>query len=289
MVDCISETSGTIGYIDAGHGQAAGLSEVALPVGGDYSVSSTDLINRAINVDDLPAADANFDGVTFVTDGSNGGWPIVLMSYVYARKDVAAYITDPIEQALLIAFLKALFDPLYITECKEKYGFLLPQVESYVRPLLDDLASGLAQEFLFEDDPAEVPTSPLTFSTHREEIADVERAALIADVAASSTFAETGIASISAELADLRAQVASLTELNEDLEVALERSGINVGDGVNSNNVTTALAFISFFLWLIMGAAFVFRCLKGGKQQPVTNDFGDLELKNNDNTQDATF
>ena len=30
MTDCIRETRGTIGYIDAGHGHAEGLSEIAL-------------------------------------------------------------------------------------------------------------------------------------------------------------------------------------------------------------------------------------------------------------------
>lgn len=287
MADCISETAGTIGYIDAGHGQAAGLSEVAIPVGGDHQVSSTDLINRAISVDALPAADASFDGVSFVTDGSNGGWPLVLMSYVYVRKNVSSYITDPTEQALLVAFLNSLFDPLYITKCKEKYGFLLPQVESYVRPVLNELAATVSGDlFVFEDDPAVVPTTPLAISTHRQEIADIEREALLNGVSGNSDFAV-------AELAALRVELANVLAKNEELEQALERSGIAVGNGVNSGNVTTALAFISFILWLLAGAMFVFRYMKADKRETVTSNYGgDLELKNNNNgvgVQDMTI
>ena len=44
------------------------------------------------------------------------------MSYVYVRKNLD-FIDDPVEQSLLVTFLRALYDPAYIDQCADLFGF----------------------------------------------------------------------------------------------------------------------------------------------------------------------
>lgn len=46
------------------------------------------------------------------------------MTYILVRKDLPNFITDPRAQSLLVAFLKALYDPFYMGKCEEVYHFL---------------------------------------------------------------------------------------------------------------------------------------------------------------------
>ena len=49
---------------------------------------------------------------------------MVLMTYILVRKDLPTFISDPRAQSLLVAFLKALYDPFYMDQCEEQYLFL---------------------------------------------------------------------------------------------------------------------------------------------------------------------
>lgn len=49
---------------------------------------------------------------------------MVAITYVIVRKDLPAFIPNPESQSLLVAFLKALYDPSFISKCEDDYDFL---------------------------------------------------------------------------------------------------------------------------------------------------------------------
>ena len=51
-------------------------------------------------------------------------WPAVFLTYMYVRKDLS-FISNPVEQGLLIAWLRSAQDPDYVTECVTDFGLIL--------------------------------------------------------------------------------------------------------------------------------------------------------------------
>ncbi|CAK9104350.1 Phosphate-binding protein PstS (PBP) [Durusdinium trenchii] len=114
MLNGIKDNSYGIGYLDAGHGHDFGLSEVALTNKDGTSQTSKESI-AAGGVAAAGTAAANA-GTVFPTDPSGdwssvnlydmagaNTWPIVLVSYLYVKKDQTA--TNPKTAAALKAFI----------------------------------------------------------------------------------------------------------------------------------------------------------------------------------------
>lgn len=294
MTACIQERDGVIGYIDAGHGQSAGLKEVLLEAKGGFTRSSKELIQSAVALTELPPSpDGDFSTVTFVTEGSNG-WPIVNLTYLYVRKVISDYIPDPVEQGIFIAFLRALYNTDYVNVCVENYGFVLPSddITSYAIAAIDELATNVTEFFYEPDDHTiEAANRKYVFSTHRSEIADIERASLKGDVAEIEVTLSTALDNIAA----LKENIASLTSRNAELEqevASVERGGSDgFGSQEESNlKAAVALSVLSFILWIIWIFYFVFQrsCSTKGHQTMGADFNGDLELKNNRFVQDET-
>ena len=110
---------------------------------------------------------------------------MVLMSYVYVRKDLT-YIENPVEQALLKAFLKSLYMGEYIQQCEEDYEFSRvdgPALQLAQRGINSLILSPNAPTFNFETTIQDIQgASNYTFSTRRNSIADVERGFLVAEL-----------------------------------------------------------------------------------------------------------
>jgi len=196
MAECIADVPGTIGYLDAEFGIAGGLSEVRLPNSDDSTVfrtSAESSIEDAITINALPGSpDADFSAVSFLNQPGSMTWPIVQMTYLYVRKDLSSFMDDPQEQALLIGFLRALYMPEYMERCAELYGFTLfynSEVLQYAQDAIDLVEESVdsnATKFEFETSGETRPIEgarEYVFSSRRREIADIERADLMVEVA----------------------------------------------------------------------------------------------------------
>ena len=118
----ITATAGSIGYIDAGHGHAAGLKEISLANQAGVSVTSktaslSDTVATALSaapsiIPTDPAAD--WSGVSLYNLGGSTAWPITMLSYFYIEADfankypagAAGKAHPPMSAALLRAFLE---------------------------------------------------------------------------------------------------------------------------------------------------------------------------------------
>lgn len=193
VTECITSLPGTIGYIDAGHGQSEGLPEVALKnLDGTVQTSKKAGENGGIASamaeaeDELPTSfRADWSGVSLLNRPGENTWPIVLLSYVYVREDLS-YLDDPDEQTLLKAFLKALFDPNYVQQCVADHSFTLPPASIKDAALVEIEALPVhenATEWMFESstDPL-TATGDFVISQKRRTHSEVERDVLMDQV-----------------------------------------------------------------------------------------------------------
>jgi hypothetical protein len=190
MTTCIRDFPGTIGYIDSGHGHAEGLVEIELRnANGVYLSSLESSLNggilSAITVSTFPSsADEDFGSVELLNQPGDFTWPIVVMSYIYVRKDLAHFKTDE-DRALFLAFLAALYDPNFIDGCKD-FGFV-PVVDSVRDLALAGIAmlniSASAPAFFFEVDTASITgQGDYVISSKRRTYAELERTDAVADL-----------------------------------------------------------------------------------------------------------
>jgi len=128
MAECVKNTDGAIGYMESGHGWDLGLSEVSLRNKENVYITSkeaSDLhgITEAANLATTPPhAGDDWSDVHFIDQRGKNTFPIVLMSYIYVRRELEEYILDHNNRALLQMFLKALYMDEYFGECS-KLGF----------------------------------------------------------------------------------------------------------------------------------------------------------------------
>lgn len=131
-------------------------------------------------------------------------WPIVAMTYIYVRQDIA-FLVDPLKQTLLVAFLQALYDPIYINQCYD-LGFVA--VSGTIRAMgLAGINSLNSNRTLLNGDTwiFESETSPrigqgdFVISQKRRTYAELQRSDLISDVKASAIL-----------IKELQAQILSL-------------------------------------------------------------------------------
>ena len=259
MADCVADVPGTIGFLEVGHGVAASLDEVRLH-NRDADVGSTvfrnsreSSVRSAITVDALPSSpDEDFSAVTFVNQGGVDTWPIVLMTYINVRKDLS-FIADAQEQALLVAFLRALLIPDYIQRCADLYGFTLfvddENMKQFVELGISMVEASIdynnATKFAFEgnDTLPVVGAGEYVFSEKRREIADVERQDLMEQVVA-----------LQAQLDELRGTSSESFSANDE---------ISFGDSEETHlKAALALSTLSFVFWTLWAAVYITRYLK---------------------------
>jgi len=143
MTSCIRDNEGAIGYIDAGHGHEEGLIEIELKnADGNYISSKRAAENGGIGdaAGGTPGdAKENFGEVKLLNKPGAFTWPIVAMSYIYARTDLS-FIEEPAEQSLLKTFLQySLFDEEEIEYCSQ-FGFV-PVPEAVRQVALNGIAA----------------------------------------------------------------------------------------------------------------------------------------------------
>jgi hypothetical protein len=239
MTSCIRDTPGTVGYIDAGHGHAEGLIEIELRNADGNFLSSLEAsakggIGAAAANANLPtSADQDFGTVELLNQPGQSTWPIVAMSYIYVRKDLS-FIESDDDKALLLAFLKSIYDPQYIDMCKD-FGFT--PVPNAVRQLgLDGIAMldmAATPRFTFEDNTQpNFGQGDYVISSKRKTFAQIERSDVSADIEA-----------IMEDNQMLREQVAVLQQLLTNLEVTVTKLEIIVTNNYNVDDESPVYCF----------------------------------------------
>jgi hypothetical protein len=142
--------------------------------------------------------DVDMSHVSLLNRPGDYTWPIVQMTYIYVRKDLTKVLPDDAkEQALLVAFLTALFgesdekDSPYIQQCIDDYAFTRPSPQVVqlardgVKMLITNNTTNTSANntFIFESSTMAVDgAGDLVVSVKRAQIADLDRAALKEDV-----------------------------------------------------------------------------------------------------------
>lgn len=143
-----------IGYLDSGHGQALGLSEVSIPNKDGYFVTSStaDIIATASQaLNSLPGALDDWSAVSLLNLPGQSAWPIVTFSYIYLRKDLT-YAGQT--GALAKAFAKFVLHPEGQRHVSEFNFSPLPEdVIATITPAVDSiiLADGV-DDWTFEEE-----------------------------------------------------------------------------------------------------------------------------------------
>jgi len=257
VTQCIRETRGTISYLDVGHGHQSNLGEVALAnLDGTTLTSLTAIENNGISsaADQaaLPAAaSGDFSDVSLINQPGQYTWPIVSTTYLYVRKDIS-FISDPNRQALLFAFLEALYDDTFITECEEVYK--LNRVRGKALALAKDALEGLLDaqnRWTFETDTIVVQATGDTYvSGKRRSAVDlaIEQKRLEVNQL-QDEYNEMSLA-----YADALEKISLLRQ--EILQVYEQRIfAVTFVDAYDSAGPEVALAFsiITLFFWTIFG------------------------------------
>ena len=262
MTRCLKEISGAIGYIDAGHGHSEGLKEIELQNSHGTYLSSKKAAEEggigaaAAAIPD--SADADFGAVDLLNKPGEFTWPIVAMSYIYARKDLS-FMEDPQKQSLLVAFLKNLYDPKAIGQCSA-FGFT--RVPNSVRKIalqgIDMIqVAGTAPEWTVEEDT--IPgdgQGDYVISHKRRSYAEIERSNGSGDL-------EKAMAKIAA----LEEKIHLLTGGSSSTTQAASGtfSEAQTFTSTDSQQITAALVLgsLSFCLWCIALIGFLGRKLCG--------------------------
>jgi len=131
MTACLKNNPGAIGYLDSGHGWSKELAEVNVKnqdgtyLTSRYAHENGGISDAASNGEVPDRADLDWSDVNFLNKAGKNTWPIVVMSYVYVRKDVNRFMQNVDERGLMKLFLEALYDEEYFGNCK-KLGFSAP-------------------------------------------------------------------------------------------------------------------------------------------------------------------
>ncbi len=279
VTKCLVTNIGAIGYIDTGHGLDAGLSEVRLQSTSDPSIffhsQEGSNITDAITTDILPnLATGDFSNVTFLNRGSSTTWPLILMTYIYVRTDLPSLLANPIEQTLLVAFLRTFFNSEYVNVCSKLYGFTvmndIPSMKEYGEnaiALVEKSINASAAKWTFESSTTLYDgAGPYVFSSKRKEIIDVT----VQDLS-------TAVMNIENELVARVDSDETTSKKIEDLQKEIERilldtslkSGENeaIFTSQDASQIKAALALssLSFIFWSFWIGSYVWRMMNRSK------------------------
>jgi len=197
MTECIRDNSGTIGYIDSGHGHAENLQEIdLLNFDGQYISSKTANSKGGIlAAAESPTAglptelDQSFAGVNLLNQPGSNTWPVVALSYIYVRKDLTGHLS-PESAQLLRAFLTAVYTPEYNEICQNTFGFV-PVTGPLREKALQEIANlntGGGTEWFFEFSTDKTGTGvgqgDHTFSVKRDSYSEIEQDSLLSKISA---------------------------------------------------------------------------------------------------------
>merc|ERR1719223_28479 len=71
--------------------------------------------------------EGDFSEVNLINQPGDNTWPIVVMSYVYVRKNLFEFMENDKERGLLKLFLESLYDEAYIGTCTEHGFSMVPE------------------------------------------------------------------------------------------------------------------------------------------------------------------
>lgn len=273
VTECINENEGAIGYIDAGHGINADLSEIELENQDGFLLSSEEAsANGGIaaaegNVFPL-SFDEDFSNVSLLNQPGEFTWPIVLATYIYVRKELTS-IEDPNEKTLLKAFLRALYTEEFNEVCVEDFGFTLPTETIRERALsaIDTLleADGAGTPWTFEQDTeAIIGAADFVISSKRDSILDIQ----LQEVRGDAVELEEMLRKLNTELATARSETESLRERLAEAEGEVTQVKVDMvssqaeyggGDFTESDEqqlraalVLSSLTFVFWMAWFVM-------------------------------------
>jgi len=256
MTSCIRGKEGTIGYIDAGHGWDEGLTEIELQNNDGYFVSSLDSFNSGgtgvaatVAMKDVVSFDESFHDISLLDQTGEDTWPILVMSYVYVRKNINEYVTAS-NQGLLSIFLQALYEPRYIDECKN-FGFTpvpLDVKQKALYSIQNEIAFSTEDPWSFEVGIEKIDgQGAKKISPKRRSYGEYERSKLSGDVNALMTPEET-----TEETADPLLQIAALSQRIDELELRnAELSNGTTETEDSSDKTALGFAVISFVFWCV--------------------------------------
>jgi len=264
MIAAILDTPGAIGFADAGLALDQGVSEVALKMeqvtinGGFFLTTNNALKKNGVSATldaqgaNIPTSgDADWSGVDLINqvEGYIYAWPMVLMTYILVRKDLPTFISDPRAQSLLVAFLKALYDPAYMGHCEEEYRFL--PVKGNLRDMALESIDMLELSPDAPDWIQEIDILPYggqgdyVISTRRKQILVIDQGILMEKVHR-------------AEVA-LEAMTQEMTAINvksNEIEIELEKVALDQGipddllsDEQERINASFGMGIVSLVLW----------------------------------------
>jgi hypothetical protein len=265
MVACVDGTPGAIGYMESGHGHGAGLEEIDLQNRAGTWLNSETAAQQggiaAAEGDNIPTSlDADFSKVSLLNGEGETTWPIVLISYIYVRKDLS-FLEHSDEQSLLVTFLKALYDPAYTDTCLEDFAFTRPS-EAVVAQALEAIDS-LIVNASAHTWTVETKTMPIAgmddyvLSPSRRNIRDIQidsNGDLMSEMLTRLIELENIVRQSDQELVTLRQQTAA----SEQQMRAMESSDFTEKD---AQHITAALvlACLSFVMSLLLTLYMCFR------------------------------
>mmetsp|Transcript_1512 Transcript_1512/g.2108 ORF Transcript_1512/g.2108 Transcript_1512/m.2108 type:complete len:561 (-) Transcript_1512:769-2451(-) len=223
MTTCIRDNEGTIGYIDSGHGHSENLVEIELENADGTVLSSKEAadangIASAADNTALPSElTASFASVDFLNKGGEFTWPIVAMTYVYVRQDIT-HIDSPVEQGLLKAWLRTLYDEDSFADCTQ-FGFTAapPSIQTKALTAIDNIVTSAgAPEFTFEKSTdAGKGQGPYVISVKRRSGTEYQLSTLegaITDTQNSGATLMTSVEDLQEEVSALTTKVTALEE-----------------------------------------------------------------------------
>jgi len=270
MTKCIKGNPGSIGYLDSGHGWSEGLSEVNLKNFDQKFLTSRIAHNNngiaaaVSNAETPDHAYQDWSSVHFLNKPGTYTWPLVVMSYVYVRRDITTLVQDETERGLLRVFLESLYKPEYFGRCEDLGFTAVPATTKTmaVKGITDDIRWEFTNGNMwsFEDDATRKKEGQGKFviSEKRKSLAGqsiAEIAGLETELEKDVQFLLDGFHSIVEGLHD---EFATNNEKNfgtadaEDVE------------GSNAKEVQAALVLsaLSFTLWLcVIVGFFVKKCI----------------------------
>jgi len=273
MTKCIKGNSGSIGYLDSGHGWSEDLAEVNLENAEGVFITSKNShkkngIAAAVSEADTPSnAKDDWSAVDFLNKSGPYTWPLVVMSYVYVRRDITTQIQDQTSRGLLEAFLRALYKPEYFGQC-EALGFTKVPIsisEMAIKGIDDDVnweyTEG-ANMWSFEDDMTlkKIGQGQFVISEKRRSLAGQS----IAEIAGIETELEKDVSFL------LDGFHRIVEGLHDEYNINHEKNfgpfdadhHIEMDDNNKQVQAALVLAALSFTLWLcVIVGFFIKKCI----------------------------
>eukprot|EP00934_Nitzschia_sp_Nitz4_P003982 Nitzschia sp. Nitz4//scaffold216_size36101//28990//30714//NITZ4_007785-RA/size36101-snap-gene-0.19-mRNA-1//-1//CDS//3329542206//3972//frame0 len=278
MVACIQDVEGSIGYLDVGTAYDEGLQEAALRVesvnfrNGDLYLDSRNSISKGGLLPALESESATIPNSTLAdwssvdlinqVDGYVYTWPMVILTYIYVRRDLTEFIPDPRAQSLLVTFLKNLYDEHYMSICESRYQFTLVTgeiQEMALEGINSIIVDEDAPEWLVETDSVlgkGIGQGDYVISNRRQSSTFVEQEILMEAL----TEAEAEVEVLTLELESLQEELMAMNETVTELQasqIELQTAEEFSGDDRDRLNSSFVMSIVAITLWAV---AFAFMC-----------------------------